>query len=36
LSPVPSTIYATLVDPNWHRTMEEEFAAAPWKKNLLP
>jgi hypothetical protein len=27
LSPVPSSACAALVDPNWHRTMEEEFAA---------
>jgi hypothetical protein len=27
LSPVPSSIRATLVDPNWRRAMEEEFAA---------
>jgi hypothetical protein len=27
LSPVPSTFRAALIDPNWHRTMEEEFAA---------
>jgi hypothetical protein len=27
LSPVPSSIRAALVNPNWHRAMEEEFAA---------
>jgi hypothetical protein len=27
LSPVPSSVRATLVDPNWRRAMEEEFAA---------
>jgi hypothetical protein len=27
LSSVPSFIYTVLVDPNWHRTMEEEFVA---------
>jgi hypothetical protein len=27
LSPVPSSIRAALVDPNWRRAMEEEFAA---------
>jgi hypothetical protein len=27
LSPVLSSIRATLVDPNWRRAMEEEFAA---------
>jgi hypothetical protein len=27
LSPVPSSIRATLVDPNWRRAMEGEFAA---------
>jgi hypothetical protein len=27
LSPVPSSVCATLVDPNWRRSMEEEFAA---------
>jgi branched-subunit amino acid transport protein len=27
LSPVPSSVCAALVDPNWHHTMEEEFAA---------
>jgi hypothetical protein len=27
LSPVPSFIHATLVDPNWRRAMEGEFAA---------
>jgi hypothetical protein len=25
LSPVPSSVRATLIDPNWHRAMEEEF-----------
>jgi hypothetical protein len=24
---VPSSVCATLIDPNWHRAMEEEFAA---------
>jgi hypothetical protein len=24
---VPSSVHATLIDPNWCRTMEEEFAA---------
>jgi hypothetical protein len=28
LSLVPSFVYATLVDPNWRRAMEEEFAAS--------
>jgi hypothetical protein len=27
LSPVPSSVRAALVDPNWRRAMEEEFAA---------
>jgi hypothetical protein len=27
LSPVPSTFRAALIDPNWYRAMEEEFAA---------
>jgi hypothetical protein len=27
LSPVPSSIRAALVDPNWRRAMEEKFAA---------
>jgi hypothetical protein len=27
LSPVPSSVYAALVDPNWRHAMEEEFAA---------
>jgi hypothetical protein len=27
LSPVPSSLRATLVDPNWRRAMEDEFAA---------
>jgi hypothetical protein len=27
LSPVPSSVRATLMDPNWRRAMEEEFAA---------
>jgi hypothetical protein len=27
LSPVPSSIHAAHVDPNWHHAMEEEFAA---------
>jgi hypothetical protein len=27
LSPVPSSVRAALVDPNWRHTMEEEFAA---------
>jgi hypothetical protein len=27
LSPVPSSVCAALVDPNWCRAMEEEFAA---------
>jgi hypothetical protein len=27
LSPVPSPVSAALVNPNWCRTMEEEFAA---------
>jgi hypothetical protein len=27
LSPVPSSVRAALVDPNWCRAMEEEFAA---------
>jgi hypothetical protein len=27
LSPVPSSIHATLIDPNWRRAMKEEFAA---------
>jgi hypothetical protein len=27
LSPVPSSICTALVDPNWRRAMEEEFAA---------
>jgi hypothetical protein len=27
LSPVPSSVCAALVDPNWRRAMEEEFAA---------
>jgi hypothetical protein len=27
LSPVPSSIHATLIDPNWRRSMEEEFVA---------
>jgi hypothetical protein len=24
---VPSSVLTTLIDSNWHRTMEEEFAA---------
>jgi hypothetical protein len=27
LSPVPSSVRAALIDLNWHRTTEEEFAA---------
>jgi hypothetical protein len=27
LSLVPSSVRATLIDPNWRRAMEEEFAA---------
>jgi hypothetical protein len=27
VSPVPSSVRATLIDLNWHRAMEEEFAA---------
>jgi hypothetical protein len=27
LSPVPSFVCAALIDPNWRRAMEEEFAA---------
>jgi hypothetical protein len=27
LSPVPSSIRATLVDPSWRRAMEEEYDA---------
>jgi hypothetical protein len=27
LSPVPTTVRATLTDPNWHRIKEEEFTA---------
>jgi hypothetical protein len=27
LSPVPSSVCTTLADLNWHRIMEEEFAA---------
>jgi hypothetical protein len=27
LSPVPSSVRAALVDPNWRRAMEEEFDA---------
>jgi hypothetical protein len=27
LSPMPSSVCTTLTDLNWHRTMEEEFAA---------
>jgi hypothetical protein len=26
-SPVPSSVRATLIDPKWHRAMEEGFAA---------
>jgi hypothetical protein len=27
LSPVPSSVRTALVDPNWRRAMEEEFAS---------
>jgi hypothetical protein len=27
VSPVPSSVRAALIDPNWSRAMEEEFAA---------
>jgi uncharacterized membrane protein len=27
LSPVPSSVRVALIDPNWRRAMEEEFAA---------
>jgi hypothetical protein len=27
LSPVPSSVRATLINPNWHHAIEEEFAA---------
>jgi hypothetical protein len=27
VSPVPSSVLAALINPNWRRTMEEEFAA---------
>jgi hypothetical protein len=27
LSLVPSSVHAALADPNWRRTMEEEFAS---------
>jgi hypothetical protein len=27
LSPVPSSVRTALIDPNWRRAMEEEFAA---------
>jgi hypothetical protein len=26
LSPVPSSICVALIDPNWHRAMEDKFA----------
>jgi hypothetical protein len=27
VSPVPSSVRATLIDPKWHRAMEEGFVA---------
>jgi hypothetical protein len=36
LSPVPSSIHATLIDPNWRRAMEEEFTALIARLHLGP